>query len=120
MADLVIDGDDLVVHLTPWQKVMAFHGDVRVPLSSVRRVDVPESKWLAMRGWRMAGTAIPGRVAFGTRRHGDGYDFTAISRHHDEAVRVEVNGHRFEQLLVSADDAPGLADRVAAAAGIKR
>ena len=120
MADLVIDGDDLVVRLTPWQKVMAFHGDVRVPLSSVRRVDVPELTWMALRGWRMAGTAIPGRVAFGTRRHGDGYDFTAVSRHHDGAVLVEVNGHRFDQLLVSADDAPGVAARIAAAAGIAR
>ncbi|HET9690109.1 MAG TPA: hypothetical protein VFP61_03080 [Acidimicrobiales bacterium] len=120
MAELVIDGDDLVVRLTRWQKAMAAHGDVRVPLSAVRRVGVPDSKWLALRGWRSTGLNVPGKASFGTRRHGDGYDFVAVSGAHDEAVCVELNGQRFGQLVVSADDAPAVADRVAAAAGIHR
>ena len=37
MAELNIDGDELVVHLTGWERLAAFRGDVRVPLAAVRR-----------------------------------------------------------------------------------
>ena len=69
----------------------------------------------------MAGTGIPGLVALGTRRHGGGYDFTAVHRQRP-TVQVDLNGPpRWQRLLVSVDegvDARAEADRIAAAAGI--
>lgn len=119
MAQLVIDGGDLVVRLSGWEKFWAFHRDLRVPLTSVRAVDLPPNAWAVLRGWRMAGTGIGGFVALGTRRHGDGYDFVALHRQ-QPAVEVELTTGRFSRLVVSVDDPAGDADRIAAAAGIRR
>ena len=52
----------------------------------------------------MAGTGIPGLVAVGTRRHGEGYDFTAVHRQRP-TVQVDINGPpRWQRLLVSMDE----------------
>jgi hypothetical protein len=123
VAQLVVEGDELVVRLTTWEKMSGFHGNVRVPLSRVRGVSAPDNAWVELRGWRMAGTSIPGLVAVGTRRHGEGYDFTAVHRQRP-TVQVDINGPpRWQRLLVSMDE--GLdpvveADRIASAAGIAR
>ncbi|MGH9057512.1 MAG: hypothetical protein ACRDYY_16885 [Acidimicrobiales bacterium] len=122
MAQLRIVQGDLIVHLTPGEKIAGLHGDVRVPLSAIASVSVPPTTWLALRGWRMAGTGIPGFIAVGTRRHGSGYDFTAVHGQRP-AVEVELNSGRFERLLISVDaglDAQAEADRIADAAGIRR
>jgi hypothetical protein len=121
MATLRVDGDDLVLHLRWREKVAGFHANVRSPLSSVRSVRVVSDPWLAMRGRRMAGIAIPRAFAFGTRRHRTGYDFTVV-RSGRPAVQVELSEGRFEWLIVSADDSEEAATHaaeVAAAAGIR-
>jgi hypothetical protein len=117
----VVEGNELVVRLTVSEKVTALHANVRVPLSAVRKVSVPDNIWIELRGWRMAGIAIPGLVATGTRRHGLGYDFTAVHRQRP-TVQVDLNGPpRWQRIVVSVDhgvDAHTEAARVAAAAGI--
>ncbi len=118
MGELRIDGEDLVVHLRGREKFWAFHGDVRVPLTAIRAVSTPRNAWLALRGWRMAGTGIPNVIALGTRRHGTGYDFVAV-RKDRPAVLVEVNTGRFQQLLVSTPDAEGTAEQIRQAAQIR-
>ncbi|MST34764.1 hypothetical protein GHK86_18805 [Acidimicrobiaceae bacterium USS-CC1] len=118
MAELRVEGPDLVLALGPLERVGSFRGrDLRVPLSAVRRVRVPISPWIALRGWRSAGIAVPGWVAMGTRRHGEGWDFTLVRRS-GPAVVIELNGYRFDELVVSVADAPATGARLAAAAGI--
>ncbi len=121
MAELRIDGDDLVLHLTPMQKVAGFHADIRVPLTAVRSVTPVEKPWLALRGRRMAGTAMRGVAAMGTWIHGDRlYDFCVV-RGQQQAVQVDLNGGRFERFLVGLPDGrdpQAEAHRLAAAAGI--
>jgi len=122
MAHLTVDGSDLVLRLTPREKIAGLHANIRVPLASIRSVSVPEYPWQAMRGWRMAGTAVPRIVALGTRRHATGYDFTAMHRGQPGAVQVELASGRFERLLVSVGDpdyARAEAERIAGAAGIR-
>jgi hypothetical protein len=120
MAELIIDNWDLVVRLTPGEKIWGFHRDVRVRLPAVVSVAPDPEPWLALRGWRMAGVNFTGHVALGTRRHGDGYDFCALHGHRP-AVRVDVSSGRFSRLVVSVPeggDAAAEAARIAAAAGI--
>lgn len=119
MPGLGIEGDDLVVHLTRWEKFWAFHGEVRVPLTSVRAVSIPEHPWFELRGWRSTGTGVPGVAALGTRRHSSGRDFVAV-RKNGPAVQVDLNGADFERLVVSVDDAPQTVSEIASAAGIGR
>jgi hypothetical protein len=119
MAELIVDDADLVVRLTLGEKILSFHGDIRIRLSDIIRVMSDPKPWLGLRGWRMAGIAFGGTV-LGTRRHGTGYDFCVL--HKDRpAVRVDVASGRFSRLIVSVPeggDAEAEAARVAAAAGI--
>ena len=120
MAELIVDDRDLVVRLTLGEKILSFHGDIRVPLSAVIRVMPDLKPWLGLRGWRMAGVSFPGHAGLGTRRHGTGYDFCILHRDRP-AVRVDVASGRFSRLVVcvpEGGDAEAEAARIAAAAGI--
>jgi hypothetical protein len=122
VAQLVVEGTDLVVRLSWREKIGGVHGDIRVPLSAVQSASVPEYPWMALRGWRMAGVGIPGRIALGTRRHGSGYDFCCL-RKQQRAVQVDVNHGRFSRFVISVPDgvdAQEEADRIADSAGIAR
>jgi hypothetical protein len=123
VAQLVVEDGYLVLRMSRREKAWGFHGDIRVPLSSIRSVSTRDNVWPELRGWRMAGFAIPGLIAIGTRRHGDGYDFTVVRRLRP-AVQVDINGPpRWQRLVVSVEegvDNNAEADRIAAAAGIAR
>jgi hypothetical protein len=122
MARLLIDGRDLVLSMTTREKVAAFHGNIRIPLTAVQSARAVKYPWPTLRGWRMAGITIPGRVALGTRRHGGGFDFCAFHRR-QEAVQVDLNAGRFGRLIVGvpeASSAQSEADRIADAAGVAR
>ena len=117
----MVDGSDLVLHLPARQKVLGFHTDIRVPLTAVRSARAINSPWMALRGRRMAGTAMRGVAAVGTWTHGDRlYDFCVIRRM-QQAVQVDLNSGRFTRFLVGVPegtDARAEASRLAAAAGI--
>jgi hypothetical protein len=123
VAHLEVEGNELLLRLTWREKVMGFHGNIRVSLSAIRSVSAPENAWIGMRGWRMAGFAVPGLIAMGTRRHADGYDFTAV-RKQRPVVQVDINGPpRWQRLVVSVPegvDPREEADAIAEAAGIAR
>ena len=120
MAELIVDDDDLVVHLTLGEKIWGFHGDVRVRLSCIASVAPDPMPWLGLRGWRMTGVSLTGKIALGTRRHGDGYDFCIL--HNDRpAVQVDMAAGRFSRLVISVPeggDPQTEAARIAGAAGI--
>jgi hypothetical protein len=120
VAELIIDGDDLLVRLTLGEKIWGLHGDIRVRLRCIARVAPDPSPWLALRGWRMTGVSLPGHAALGTRRHGDGYDFCVLHRGRP-AIRVDVAPGHFSRLIISVPeggDPQAEAARIAAAAGI--
>ena len=122
MARFVIEGSDLVLHLSPLEKFGGLHGDIRVPLTAVTSVATSRYAWSGLRGWRMAGLGIPGVIALGTWRHGNGYDFCAV-RKARAGVSADVVHGRFSRLVVSVPDGadPQVeADRIADAAGIAR
>ena len=120
MAELIINDRDLIVHLTLREKILSFHGDIRVRLAAIVRVAPDPRPWLGLRGWRMAGISITGYAVLGTRRHGDGYDFCILHRDRP-ALQVDVASGRFSRLLIcvpEGGDAEVEAARIAAAAGI--
>ncbi len=120
MAELIVDDEDLVVRLTPGEKLWGVHGDIRIRLSSIVSVAPNLDPWLGLRGWRMAGVNFAGHTALGTRRHADGYDFCILHRDRP-AVQVDVASGRFARLVISVPegrDPQSEAARIAAAAGI--
>jgi hypothetical protein len=105
MARIFVDDDDVVVHLSLREKATAGHGDVRVPLTAVRRVTVEPDWWRTLRGVRRHGAMFPGAQRIGTRRHQAGTDFVAV-RPGRPVVCVELRPPApFRLLAVSAPSA---------------
>ena len=121
MAELLVDGEDLWLHLPGGQKFFSFHGDIRVPLTSVRSVTPLEKPWLALRGRRMAGTALRGVAAMGTWIHGEKHFDFCIVRRQLLAIQVDLNAGRFDRFIVcrpAGTDVAAEARELAAAAGV--
>jgi hypothetical protein len=116
VATLEVVGENLIVKLSWFERLEAFHSDVTVRRSAVRDVRVVDSAWPELRGMRAPGTGIPGVVAVGTRRGGFGRDF-AVVHGKGPAVVVELEGEKYARLVVTAPDATGVAATVTGTPG---
>jgi len=103
MAELSVEGDELVVHLRPIEKVEGMHGDLRLPRHSVVSVEVLDDAVHAVQGFKTVGTALPGYAAIGTFRSNDRKTFAVV--HHDtpRGVRVRLTDARFDELVIGCD-----------------
>ncbi len=119
MASVTAQGDQLVVSLSPLERLAAFRGDLHLPLSAVRAAVVERFPWRALRGYRAPGTGWPGVIAFGVRRlTGDRKDFTALLGKRP-ALRVELDAPSpFARLVVTVEKPDAVAAQICAAAGI--
>lgn len=115
MATLVPEDPDLVLRLSPIEKLGGLHGDVRVPLAAVQYVDVCRDPFGALRGIRAPGTGFPRLIALGTWRYRGGRDFATLYRG-KPAVIVQLREAAYKRLLVSVDDAAAVAAQIRAAA----
>lgn len=113
MARLLLQGDDLVLHLLWWEKAMARRRDVRVPLLGVRRMTAEPSWWRALRGVPERAWRIPGALYLGVWQHPDGRDFLAIRPDAPVVVVDTWSGTPFARLAVSTP----AAQRIVRAAG---
>ena len=104
MADLQIQGDQLVLHLRALEKAEGAHGDIRVPLTAVTAVRSVDDPWSELRGIRAPGTGVPNVIAVGTRRGKFGKDFAAVHGK-GPAVVVELEGSDYGRMIATLDDA---------------
>jgi hypothetical protein len=111
MAELIIEAADLVLNLTAFEKAEALHGDVRIPLTSVRSVEVLDDAVGAAHGFRV-GTAFPGVLVVGTLTSADTRTFAVV--HHDahRGVRVTLEDASFDQLIVGCANPEEVAGRL--------
>jgi hypothetical protein len=116
VAELEIDGADLVLRLRAMEKAEGAHGDIRVPLSSVTSVRAVSDPWPELRGIRAPGTGLPNVIAVGTRRGNFGKDFAAVHGK-GPAVVVELEGADYERLVVTMDDAAARVRTIAESVG---
>jgi hypothetical protein len=120
MADLVVDGHELVVRLSLLERLGALRGsDVRLPLTAVARVRVTESPWREVRGIRAPGTGIPWLMALCTLRGSGFRDFAAIYGRRP-AVVVEATGAQYQRLVISRTDADAKVRMIEQAVGLGR
>ncbi len=117
MADLVIEGAELVVRLNVLEKLGAFRGNVRVPVTDVMSVRVSDDQWSELRGMRAPGTGIPGVIALCTRRAPGIRDFAAVYGRRRKAVVVDCSGVDINRIVVTRGDADEKARVIAAATG---
>ncbi|HEV8065779.1 MAG TPA: hypothetical protein VGP46_13140 [Acidimicrobiales bacterium] len=116
MAELLIEGDELVVKMSTAERLEAVHGEVRVPVTSISRAWAVPSAWPELRGIRAPGTGIPNVVAVGTRRGQFGKDF-AVVHGTGPAVVVELEGADYQRIVVTTDDAETVASQLEQARG---
>jgi hypothetical protein len=121
MATLQLTPPTLSLRLTRAEKIAGLLRDVEVPLTAVRGVELvtdPLPAMRGMRGMRAPGLALPGRRKIGTwRRPGER---TLVSvRRGQPAVRIRLDGQRYDTLLVGADDAEALAAELAGPSGAR-
>jgi hypothetical protein len=103
MARLEIEGASLVLRLSWLERLGAFSGEPRVPLSSVKEVRVAATPWKELKGMRAPGTGWPGSIALGTWRHDGVKDFCAVYRK-GPGVVVELDNATYARFVVSTAD----------------
>ncbi len=103
MATLKLDGDDLVVELSPLEQVGAITTGVRIPRSSVTAARLTDDPYAELRGLRV-GTGIPYVIVLGRMVFPGGKDFVAIYGTRRTAVIDLAPGSRYARLLVSSPD----------------
>jgi hypothetical protein len=116
VAELVVDGDALVLRLRPLEKAEGAHGDIRLPLAAVTAVRSVDDPWPELRGIRAPGTGLPNVIAVGTRRGSFGKDFAAVHGK-GAAIVVELEGADYGRLVVTCHDAAARAAAIRAALG---
>jgi hypothetical protein len=104
VADLRVEGDELVLHLSRLEKVEGIHGDLRAPLSALRGVEVLENAHAAADVGLKVGTRIFGVVEVGTVYGIRKKRFAAV--HHDtpRGVRVTLDGVSYDEWIVGCAD----------------
>ena len=80
MAKVKVIGDELVLELSFWERVGAFHSSPRVSINAVTNIEFVEKLWSneVLRGVRAPGTGLPFVVLLGSMRGRKYCDFTAI------------------------------------------
>ena len=114
MATLQVLPPVLTLRLTRGEKFAGLLRDVDVPLSAVRAVEVVPDAVAATRGLRAPGLGIPGVRRIGTWRS-PGLKALVCVRRGQPAVRVRLEGQRWDELLIGADDAEAVVATLAAA-----
>jgi hypothetical protein len=88
MAELEIDGDELVVRLSTFEAVEGLHAGPRVPLSQVTALEVVEDAHAAASHGIKIGTRLPGISEVGSFISRDDRTFAVV--HHDTPRGVRV------------------------------
>jgi hypothetical protein len=119
MPKLELTEDQLIIRLSPAEKLAAFHGDVKVNGIAIRGAAVADRKWWTTLGLRI-GTGLPGVIIAGTfikkgdrafvswtRKAGLPLEITLAAK-----MAADARGTQFTRILVGVEDAQGWADKI--------
>jgi hypothetical protein len=113
MAELMIDGEELVLHLSTAEKLEGLHGDLRAPRSAIRTVQVVADahEAAAVRGMKI-GTRIPGVVEVATIQGASRRSFVAVHRDTPRGLRITFDGPGFDEWIVGCEDPEAVTARL--------
>lgn len=117
MAELTVEGDELVVHLSPLEKGESVHADLHFPISSFQGVEVLDDAIHAVHGLKAPGARLPGVFAIGTFYADAAKTFAAVHHHTPRGVRVRLAGTNFDDLIIGCDDPESVASSLKAIGG---
>jgi hypothetical protein len=108
VAELQVEGNELVLHLTKEEVAEAMHSELRVPLVDVVSVEVLDDAHGAADQGLKTGMRIPGIAEVGTV-HSDGKRFfVAVHRTTPRGVRVELRNGSFDEWIIGIVDPESL------------
>ena len=108
MAELVVEGDELVLHLSRTEKLEVVHADLRAPRSALRSIDVlDDAHEPADHGFKV-GERLPGHSEVAVVRTGGQKLFAVV--HHDtpRGVRIDFDGTDYDAWVVGSADPEAL------------
>lgn len=111
MATISIEDGTLNVILSFWEKVGGLSGNISVPLSHVRGATNDPTFIKNGLGLRLPGSAFPGLLYEGHyRKKGD--RMFASWRKGEQIVVIELEGQKWDRLVIGCSDANALAQSI--------
>jgi hypothetical protein len=117
MATIDLSPTQLSVRFRRAEKLAGLLRDLEVPLTQVAAVTVEPDGMRAARGLRAPGLAVPGRRKIGTWRGKARRTAVSVTKG-EPAVRIKLEGSKFDELLIGRPDAQAIAERIKAHANL--
>src|SRR5687767_6026210 len=114
MPTIELTESELILHLGFWEKLVAVHGSLRIPLAHVRGATEDPGYFTANMGLRAPGTYLPGIIAAGTYYHQGDRQFVYMTRRSHPVV-IELAGERWARIVIGVAEARATAARINAA-----
>jgi hypothetical protein len=111
MAKARINDENLVVDLGFLEAIAALQTSFTIPLSKVRGATEDADYINSGLGIRAPGTGFPGLIAKGTFRK-NGQRVLSLWKRGDEIVVVELQGQKWDRILLGCSDAESLAAQI--------
>ena len=112
MAELQVEGGELVLHLSGMEKLEAVHGDLRAPLSAVRAVEVLDDAYEPADHGFKVGERLPGVSEVAVVLTGGQRLFAAVHRDTPRGVRVDFDGTDYDAWIVGCSDPEAIKARI--------
>jgi hypothetical protein len=103
MAQVTVDGTDLVVEIEGLDRLWAFKNRLTIPLANVRGATADPGIAADPKGWRGPGTSVPGVITAGTFHH-DGERIFWDIHNPAKAVVIELNDERYARLIIEVEN----------------
>src|SRR6202020_681282 len=102
MADLRIEGNELVLHRSGAEKAEGVHGDLRAPLSAVRGIEVLDDAHgpAGIKAGIKIGTRIPGVIEGGVVQGAPRRLFAAVHHNAPRGLRIRLEGTAYDEWIV--------------------
>lgn len=103
-GECLVEGDEVVVRLSRWRKLFATKSEIKVPLSSVSRIEHdPAARSHVRTGLRKARRHGGGLWRIGVYHGLDGWSFWSVGMGRN-AVLMECSGQRFRFVVIEVAD----------------
>jgi hypothetical protein len=110
MAEVQLQDAGILVKLSFWEKAGSLHGDLFIPVTSLRGALPAEKGWQRTLGARIPGTYVPKLAIYGTYRWKT-KDFVAWHKG-EQVLQLNLSGKPYARVFIGVQDAVELADQI--------
>ena len=103
MAHFLITDETVTVELSGLEKIEAAHGNLTIPRGAITSAEVVPDGMEQVRGFKIAGSGIPGVIEAGIFRGSQGSTF-AVCHGRKPAVVLRLTGQHHDLVVVTVDN----------------